>query len=311
MTERIPIKEETIAAKAPVVLFVYNRPRHTRQTVEALLANAEAAQTPLHIFSDAPKDAAANRAVAEVRSYIRTIAGFQSVTIVERETNLGLARSIVDGVTQICQSYGRVIVLEDDIATSPYFLKFMNEALDLYAHDERVISIHGYVYPVSATMPETFFLRGADCWGWATWKRGWQLFEPDGAKLLAELHRQKITRQFDFDGAYSYTGMLEDQVAGRNQSWAIRWHAAAFLANRLTLYPGGSLIQNIGNDKSGTHCSKTDDFSAPLTENPINVTRIPLEENAGARAAFVHFWRSHQGSLMRRAARRIRRAIGA
>ena len=154
---------------APVVLFVYNRPSHTRGTVEALQKNLLARESGLFVFADAPKSDEQAESVHEVRQYIRQIGGFKSVAIVEREFNLGLARSIIDGVTAIVNKYGRIIVLEDDMVTSPYFLTYMNEALEKYADDERVASSNGYVYPVDQPLPEAFFLPGADCWGWATW----------------------------------------------------------------------------------------------------------------------------------------------
>ena len=294
---------------APVVLFVYNRPEHARRTIESLRANDLASDSHLIIFSDGPKSPDAKDKVREVRKLIRGVSGFRSVTIHQSPENKGLAKSIIGGVTGVCTKYGRIIVLEDDLVTSPWFLRYMNDALCEYELDERVVSIHGYTFPVDEQLPETFFVRGADCWGWATWRRGWDLFEPDGAKLLAELRLQKLTRLFDFDGAYSYTRMLKKQIAGKNQSWAVRWHAAAFLANRLTLYPGTSLVQNIGNDMSGTHCDARDSFFTKLAERPIRVGRIPLEECSSARMALVRFWKANEGSLATRIARRIRRAL--
>ena len=184
----------------PIALFVYNRLGHTQRTIEALKQNILAENSGLIIFSDAPKSEAQTDAVQEVRKYIREIEGFQSVTIVEREANLGLARSIIDGVTTIVSKYGRIIVLEDDMVTSQYFLTYMNEALEKYADDERVVSIHGYVYPVKQSLPDAFFLPGADCWGWATWSRGWACFNSDGQFLLDELKRRKLIRAFDFNG---------------------------------------------------------------------------------------------------------------
>jgi len=290
---------------APVALFAYNRPWHTQQTVEALLANVEAAQIPLIIFSDAPKNKAASKAVSEVRAYIRAIAGFKSITIVERDTNYGLARSIIDGVTKVCGEYGRVVVLEDDIVVSRYFLKFMNEALDLYEKEERVISIHGYVYPVKATLPETFFLRGADCWGWATWQRGWDLFEADGQALLQQLTQRKLTSSFDFEGAYPYTQMLRNQIRGKNDSWAIRWYASAFLKGKLTLYPGRSLILNIGNDSSGEHCATTNEFAGAIADSPISVDFIGIEGNAIARRAFAEFHKAVRPAVSSRVLRKL------
>lgn len=285
---------------APVALFVYNRPWHTQQSVAALLANAEAPDTSLYVFSDAPKNAEVRMAVAEVRSFLRGITGFKSVMLIERDRNLGLARSIIDGVTQVCEEHGQVIVLEDDLVTSPYFLRFMNEGLEKYRDDARVISIHGYIYPVEWAVPEIFFLRGADCWGWATWKRGWDMFEPDGQKLLDELKRGKLMRQFDFDGSYPYTRMLQHQIAGKNDSWAIRWYASAFLKGKLTLYPGRSLVHNIGADGSGTHCSTTSDYAGELAQSPIALGDIPVEESDAARQAFAAFHRRTRPSVLRR-----------
>jgi len=299
---------------APVALFVYNRPWHVRQTVEALLANAEAKDTDLHIFADAAKDGQATKAVSAVRSYINEITGFKSVNIIERETNLGLARSIIDGVTQMCNQYGRVIVLEDDLVTSPYFLKFMNDGLVSFADDERVISISGYTYPVADVLPETFFLRGADCWGWATWKRGWDLFEQDGQYLLEQLIGQKLADKFDFDDSYPYVRMLKSQIAGKNNSWAIRWYASAFLKNKLTLYPGSSLVLNIGLDGSGTHCSSTVVHEVDLARAPIRVGTVPVEESAWARQAFIAFHlKSHKNVFIkayRKVAAAFKRRIG-
>lgn len=276
-------------SEAPIALFVYNRPWHTRQTIEALQKNELAEESDLFIFSDAPKNPGASLAVQEVREYIRGIIGFKSVTIIEREQNLGLANSIIDGVTRLCNDSGRVIVLEDDLVTSPYFLRFMNDSLNRYERDDRVISIHGYMYPIMGNLPDTFFLRGADCWGWATWKRGWDVFEPDGKKLLDSLKEKKLEREFNFDGAYDYLGMLRSQTEGKNDSWAIRWHASAFLKNMLTLYLGNSLVQNIGNDRSGTHCGDTDIFSGEIATRPVTVGGVPIVENPEARSEISHY----------------------
>lgn len=290
---------------APIALFVYNRPSHTRQTIEALLKNDGVAKTSLYVFSDGPRNAEADEAVTEVRAYIRSLAGFESVTVIERETNFGLARSIIDGVTRVCKEHGRVIVMEDDIVTSPHFLGFMNGGLDLYEHDERVISLHGYVYPAKEPFPEIFFLRGADCWGWATWKRGWDLFEPDGQVLLRELRARNLMHQFDLDGAYPYTRMLKNQIAGKNDSWAVRWHASAFLMDKLTLYSGRSLVLNIGTDSSGTHCSASGSFAGKVADSPIKFAAIAVEENVLARQQIIRFNRKTRSLMPIRALRRL------
>lgn len=289
----------------PVALFVYGRPSHTRQTVEALKKNKLARETNLFVFSDAPKRPEAANTVREVREYLQTVDGFRSVDIVAREENFGLAKSIITGTTDLLERFGRVIVLEDDLVTSPYFLTHMNEALNKYAEDDRVISIHAYVYPTDQSLPEAFFLRGADCWGWATWKRGWDLFNPDGKILLDELRRRKLTRQFDFDGSYPYTKMLEDQILGKNDSWAVRWYASAFLADKLTLYPGRSLVQNIGNDASGTHCGVSQNWDTSVSESPINLDHTPVQDSPQARRAFENYFRKNHSGIIGRVRRRF------
>lgn len=298
------------ARYAPIALFVYNRPWHVRQVVEALQKNEQAAESDVYIFSDAPKYPEAIFAVQEVRDYIRTVKGFKSVSIIERKENAGLANSIIEGVTKICNEYGRVIVLEDDLITAPYFLRFMNDALKMYEFDERVVGVHGYMFPVRAALPETFFLRGANSWGWATWSRAWKLFEPDGEKLLAGLRDRNLTRQFDMNGSCSYIQMLEHQIAGRNDSWAIRWRASVFLAiDGLTLFPGESLVQNIGFDSSGVHCDNSDVYAVKLAAEPVNVVRIPVEECGVALASLIAFYHAQRAGLLERAFRYLRRIM--
>ena len=178
---------------APTALFVYNRLEHTKRVIEALQKNVLASESDLIIFSDGPKHEKDVKKIDEVRKYLKTIDGFKSIEIFEKENNLGLSNSIISGVTEVVNRYGKIIVLEDDLVVSPYFLEFMNNALVKYENEEKVISIHGYIYPIKNKLPETFFIKGADCWGWATWKRGWDLFEPNGQKLLDELLNKNLT----------------------------------------------------------------------------------------------------------------------
>jgi len=277
---------------APVVLFVYNRPWHVRQTVLALQRNTLAKESDLFIFSDAAAHDGALPGVREVREYIETITGFNSVTIVTREKNLGLSNSIISGVTDILAERERIIVLEDDLVCAPFFLEYMNKALDLYVNEEHVISIHGYNYPVSRSLPETFFLRGADCWGWGTWRRGWRLFERDGSRLLEGLRDQCLTKQFDFNGSYPFTRMLQKQVAGKIDSWAVRWYASAFLNDMLTLYPGKSLVRNIGNDGTGTNVGSVDFFGNSISEFSVGIQKIPIAEDQISRKEIERYFRS-------------------
>ncbi len=290
---------------APIILFVFNRISHTRQTIEALQKNDGSGESHIYIFSDGPRTADEAESVRSVRDYVKQISGFAKVTVIERKTNLGLAQSIISGVTEIVNRYDKVIILEDDMLTSQFFLKFMNDALEVYKDEAKVISIHGYIYPVKGILPPTFFMRGADCWGWATWKRGWELFEPDGKKLLNELHEKNLEHDFDLGGAYQFTDMLKDQIAGRNNSWAIRWHAAAFLRNKLTLYPGKSLVYNIGLDAGGTHCNSSDVYDTKISLEPIKIDKQYPEEDQEAVRRVADFFRSSRPSWMRRTLIRI------
>lgn len=294
---------------APIALFVYNRPEHAARTLAALRDNHLADQSELIIFSDAPGPGEPADKVREVRALIRQVHGFKSVALVERATNYGLARSIIDGVTTVVNQHGRIIVLEDDMVTSPFFLQYMNDALVRFANDDRVVSIHGYTYPVTERLPEAFFLPGADCWGWATWRRGWACFNGDARYLLAELKRRGLAHALDYNGAYPYTRMLERKVEGRNDSWAICWYASAFLEGKLTLYPGRSLVHNIGNDSSGTHSGTSPELDTALSPAPIDLAGIVVEPCRECRQAFEHFFRQLRGSGWRRAVRAIRERI--
>jgi hypothetical protein len=294
---------------APIVLFVYARLSHTRLTVDALLKNPGAELSDLIIFSDAARTTEKQANVDEVRAYLKTITGFRSITIKHRPYNFGLAKSIIDGVTKAVNKYGRIIVLEDDMVTSPHFLTYMNEALDKYAYDDRVASIHGYVYPVKQLLPEAFFLRGADCWGWATWQRGWKLFNPNGQHLLDELKQKKLIGAFNFNGAYPFSSMLEGQINGSNDSWAVRWHASAFLAEKLTLYPGRSLVNNIGNDSSGVHCGDDMGYGLVVSSSPIDLGSIEVQASAQGQAAFEAFFRKIQGSFASKLLRRTKKML--
>ncbi|CAB5084804.1 sugar transferase [Olavius algarvensis associated proteobacterium Delta 3] len=288
---------------APIALFVYSRLGHARETVHALKNNQLASESDLIVFSDGPRSDRDVESVKQVRQYILGINGFKSVSVVLRDQNLGLSRSLISGVSQVLETYDRTIVLEDDIITSPFFLQYMNDGLNYYVDDERVISIHGYVLPVKYTLPETFFLIGTDCWGWGTWRRGWALFNSDGRYLLNELIKRKLVRQFDLDGAYPYTRMLKRQINGKNDSWAIRWYASAFLENKLTLYPGRSMIQNIGTDASGTHCGINRDYDTSISSEPIKVGGIDIIHSSRGYEAYRELFLKMGG------ASRVRRVI--
>lgn len=294
---------------SPILLFVYNRPSHTRQLIESLQANKEAAESPLIIYSDAARDDAARAAVEEVRQFIHSISGFGSVEIIERTENWGLAQNIIDGVSTQIERYGRVIVLEDDLLVAPYFLRFMNDALDLYEDEPRIGHIQACDFTQDATLPDTFLIKWTGSWGWGTWKRAWKHFNPDGKALLQQLEERNLTRTFDFNGTYRFTRMLRRQTEGKNNSWAIRWNASLFLADILSLNVGRSLVQNNGFDGTGTNCGGGGLYNSTLWLKPLPIERnIPIEENQEARRCFARYYH-RTNNFWAKAIRRIKRTL--
>ncbi len=240
---------------SPIVLFVYNRPWHTQQTVEALQKNKLAKESELFIYADGKrKKKEEDNDIEKVRQYIKTIAGFKKITIIEREKNFGLADNIITGVTEIVNEYGKIIVLEDDIITSSGFLKYMNDALTLYKNEKQVMHISGYMFPVKNTLPDTFFFNTASCWGWATWSDSWENFNPDPKILLAELKRKNLIKTFNLNGAYKFTDQLIKNIKRKNKTWAVKWYASFFLKGGSSLHPYPSLCNNIGFDGTGENC---------------------------------------------------------
>lgn len=267
----------------PVALFAYNRPYHLMKTLEYLRQNIGAETTELFIFCDGARGKDDQNDVEKVHKIVRTATGFRRIHTVFRDGNYGLAKNIITGVSDLISDYGKLIVLEDDMITSKYFLDYMNQALKIYQNDEQVASVHAYIYPSKEGLPESFFLRGADCWGWGTWSRAWKVFNENGQDLLEQIKRQKLEKEFNFNNSYDYLGMLEGQVTGHNNSWAIRWYASAFLKNMVTLYPGVSYVQNIGLDGSGAHCGSTKKFDTILQKKKPRLNTLPVMENPDAR----------------------------
>ncbi|MCD8165271.1 MAG: glycosyltransferase [Bacteroides sp.] len=294
---------------SPVLIFVYNRPRHTRELIASLRTNKLAEESDLIIYSDHPRTTAQQEAVKEVREYIHTLTGFKSVTIIERERNYGLAASIMDGVTTQLSRYGRVIVLEDDLIVAPGFLRFMNDALEMYKDIPEVGHIQACDFTGNPALPDTFLIKWTGSWGWATWKRAWKFFNADGKELLKRLEENKLTYTFDFGGSYHYTRMLREQIAGKNNSWAIRWNASLFINNILSLNVGKTLVQNNGFDNSGTHCGTVDTYHTPLWEEELPVALIsPIAENREARKIFRDYYKKNY-SFRAKVIRRIKRTL--
>ena len=283
-------------ACAPVALFVYNRPDHTRQTLEALARNRLAESTTLYVFSDGPKaDATAQdqERITATRQLICSRPWVHNIILVEAAHNRGLADSIVAGVERVLHEHGRVIVLEDDLITSPGFLEYMNAALELYANDEQVMHVSGYMYPLNLHTSGTVFLRILSCWGWATWSRAWRHYNPDIEQHLARFRAPAEVRKFNIEGHADFYRQLLDNQTGRIRSWAVRWYASWLSRDGLSLFPTQSLVRNIGHDGSGIHCDTDTRFDTLLTDS-IPVHRIPQRENVSVRWRINEFYRSGQ-----------------
>ena len=180
--------------------------------------------------------------------------GFET-TMIESAENRGLAKSIIAGVGELCEKYGRVIVVEDDLAVSSSFLAYMNAALDRYAGNDQVFQVSGYMFPVDRPRADkALFLPFTTSWGWATWSRAWKKFDHAGCGIEVLRKDRCLRRRFDLGGAYPYYAMLRRQGAGRVDSWAIRWYLSVFLNNGLVLYPATSHVRNNGFDGSGENC---------------------------------------------------------
>ncbi len=283
---------------APIALFVYNRPQHTLRTLKFLAKNELAEDSRLYIFSDGPKSAQDEAKVQEVRDIIKNVTGFKSIKILGREKNLGLANSIIEGVSQLTTDYGKVIVFEDDLISSPYTLRYFNDALNQYQDQVKVMHIGAYMYPINPKeqMPESFFFRAATSWGWATWESAWKNFEPNIDVLMSKF-TPKMIQDFSIDGTMNFWKQMKEFKKGKNNSWAIRWYASIFLKNGLTLNPGKSLIQNIGHDGTGVHSGLNEIYNVVINPNPIRQFPQEIIEHQASYDLIKNFLKNRKGSL--------------
>ena len=287
---------------APVVIFSYDRPNHLKRTLEALAKNKLAKESELFIYCDGAKENGPNEQserIIENRKVAHSSSGFKSVSVIERPQNIGLKANIVGAVTEIVNKYGRVITLEDDIVTSPGFLQFMNEALEMYKDDEQVMHISGYMWPHRLPLQETFFYEmpypGG---GWATWKRAWQYYDDDAVKLYRLWENR--WDEFNIVGAHLQK-QLYDNYRGTLNTWFVKWHAVLLERGGLTLYPGKSLTNNIGFDESATNCYTTNKFDVVPIDS-VRVKRIPIRESKLATHEIYAFYQGRWYNKRRRTA---------
>jgi GT2 family glycosyltransferase len=293
------------------VLFIYNRPDHTRRTLAALAANTLAIESDLIVYADGPKKPEHAAEVEQARAVARAASGFRSVRLIERESNKGLAYSITTGVSEVCAAHGRAIVVEDDLIVAPDFLAFLNAGLERYAGEHDVMQISGYGYPAhERSTAQTFFLPMASCWGWATWSRAWAAFDPK-MSALEELDRDPIVRRrFNVDDAYDYYGMACLQRQGKIDSWGICWQLSLFARGGLVLYPRDSLVYNSGIDASGTHGMGQTAFQRRLGSHSfeISATTWPttVAIDGPAMAEVKQLLRANRPGVLRRIIGRLR-----
>jgi len=282
---------------APIVLFVYNRPWHTKQTLEALKKAEFINDSILYVYSDGPKNRRDRKQVAEVRRILNGINWVKKLEIVERDANYGLECSIQYGLNSIFNNYGheKAIVLEDDILVGKYFLRYMNEALAKYHHSHKVYHVAANSLNLEDTIDrDTYFLHSATCWGWGTWKRAWHqnLISMDANYLLKQLERKQLLDLLNFNGSSPYLGMLKKNAINGNSSWAIKWYTFLVLNGKLALHPYRSLTANIGMDGSGTNMNekgKNRNSDLDLADDidlEIELEDIPFELN---KRAYKHY----------------------
>ena len=288
---------------APVCLFTYNRLFETKQTIEALKNNYLASKSDLFIFSDGPKSEAAKSEVQAVREYITSVTGFNSVSVIESKENNGLANSIISGVTSTITKFGKVIVLEDDLITTPNFLDFMNQALDFYEHEVKVQSINGYSLYLqnTDTLHDIYFQIRPFSWGWATWANRWGQNIFNKELLKAEINSDRsILKEFKSACGDDISKMFLNSIYDKNDSWYVRWTYSHFKNKSYSVYPILSLVRNIGFGESGTHCKGINSFGYLIDERDktsFDLIEFSKPENRLSKEFLNYFSFKHKVSL--------------
>jgi hypothetical protein len=256
---------------APILIFVYKRLDTLQLSVNALQRNFLAKESEVFIFSDSAKGLKDQAGVSAVRNYLRTIDGFKQVHIIESATNKGLANSIIDGVTQVIRDYKKVIVLEDDLITSTNFLLYMNQCLDYYRRNTKVFSVSGFSFIIKGLSDQDiYFTQRASSWSWATWDDRWSEIDWDVKDYSS--FRKSLRQRWAFNRMGSdMAGMLDKQMRGKMDSWAIRWCYHQFKKQSYTVFPAYSKVQNIGFVAEATHTHDVPDRYATKLDDTSNM----------------------------------------
>ena len=294
---------------APIILFVYNRPEHTKKTILALQNNSLSPNSELFIYADAAKNETAQVEVDQVWEVISNVSGFKNVTIIKQERNIGLANSIISGVSEVVAKYGKIIVLEDDLVTSPHFLKYMNDALNFYSNKKEVWHVSGWNYPISDDeLGDAFLWRTMNCWGWATWADRWQHFEKNTEQLIDIFSKDEISK-FNLDGFENFWDQVLANKTGKINTWAIYWYATIFKNRGLCLNPTQTYVDNIGLDGSGEHCGTSYAYESQLNSNTEINFDIEIIENKVALSRIQLFYKSLKKSFTTRVINKLARVI--
>lgn len=288
---------------APIVVFAYRRPEHLRRTLLSLMECEGFADSPVIVYCDGPKSAEERPSIEATRQVAQDMLG-SGAEYHFSEANRGLSRSVIRGVSEVTQRFGRAIVIEDDLLLATGFLVYMNSALDRYADDPEVHQVSGYMFdvPEFAGQRDALFLPLTVSWGWATWRHAWVAFDPEASGWERLLSDRELLLRFNLAGAYDYAAMLENQMTGRADSWAVRWYWTVFRGDGLVLFPPRSLVDNAGMDGSGTHgrgrmTSFGGEQRTPAQSGPIGMpvdVAVDPAQFAQVRAAI---WRQNGGWL--------------
>lgn len=246
---------------APVVLFVYSRLWHTRETVESLLLNKISESTELIIYSDGSRDSRDSTGVNDVREYIKTIKGFKSMKIIYRDTNLGLARNIVLGLSEVFNIHEMAIVVEDDLKVNNNFLNYMNFCLNKYVDSSNIWHVSGWSDTASIPFLDgTYYLSPVMyCWGWGTWSAKWKRLINSCDFFIDEfgwVDKIKFTRL----GTRDFYEQILSNKYKKIHTWAVFWAATIYFYNGLCVTPIRSRVYNIGLDGSGENCKQIDNM---------------------------------------------------
>jgi hypothetical protein len=278
-------------ATHPIILFCYNRPTHLEKTIAALKRNELSHLSELYVYSDAPKTAEDDDKVKKIRKFLTQVQGFKRVNVVERTSNMGLAASVISGVSEVLQHHLACIILEDDLETSPYFLNFMNQSLSLYEKNDTIFSVSGYCPPIQIphNYPlEAFLFPRINSWGWATWRNRWQKVDWDVQDFNQFITNKKQRAQLAQQGA-DLPIMLLKQQQRKITSWAVRFNQTCFNLGGTNVYPIRSMVRNVGADGSGTHMKNSCKYAVSLTPRPLNPS--PAKNNDNVNQAFKRFYR--------------------